>query len=123
MPVRARRYDTQILMPPFQIGLPEGALLEHLRSRFGKVMDINNDMVLLKLVGNHTLGRVRFTEPNQILGTETASDYSLRDLLSYPETEDGIKKVRRQVKWFGSKQKVHRALCERMANIMAGQVA
>lgn len=88
MPVRAKRYDTQTLMPPFQMTLPEGALLENLRTRFGKVMNINNDIVLLKLVGSHTIGRVRFTEANQVLDADVPSDYTLKDLLTYPETEN-----------------------------------
>jgi len=87
MPVRIKQYDTQVLMPPFQIALPEGALLENLRVRFGKVMNISNDFVLLKLVGNHTIGRVRFTDENRTLETGSQFDYSLSDLLTYPETE------------------------------------
>ena len=43
MPVRAKQYETQVLMPPFQMVLPEGALLETLRTRFAKVMDISNE--------------------------------------------------------------------------------
>jgi serine/threonine-protein kinase HipA len=88
MPVRAKQYATQFLMPPFQMPLPEGALLENLRTRFGKIMDINNDIVLLRLIGNSTIGRVRFTAKDEALKTQNQSDYSLKDLLSYPETED-----------------------------------
>jgi serine/threonine-protein kinase HipA len=91
MPVRAKRYDTQFLMPPFQMPLPEGALLENLRTRFGKIMDISNDIVLLKLVGNNTIGRVRFTAKNEALKVQNQSVYSLKELLSYPETEDLFK--------------------------------
>ena len=88
MPVRAKQYETQVLMPPFQMALPEGALLETLRTRFGKVMDISNDFLLLKLVGNHTIGRVRFTQVDKPLASGTESNYSLSELLTYPETED-----------------------------------
>lgn len=87
MPVRAKRYDTQVLMPPFQMSLPEGALLENLRTRFGKLMDISNDVILLKLVGNNSIGRVRFEEKNTSLRTPEQSDWSLEDLLNHPETE------------------------------------
>ena len=97
MPVRAKQYETQVLMPPFQMALPEGALLEALRTRFGKVMDISNDIILLKLVGNHTIGRVRFTDIDQTLDANTASDYSLDDLLTYPETEDLFKELMDQL--------------------------
>ena len=88
MPVRARQYETQVLMPPFQMVLPEGALLEYLRMRFAKVMNINNDIVLLKLVGNHTIGRVRFTGTGEPLDTDAQSRYSLAELLAYPGTEE-----------------------------------
>lgn len=88
MPVRAKRYDTQVLMPPFQMALPEGALLENLRIRFGKLLDVTNDMVLLKLVGNNTIGRVRFAEPGQPPRAVLVTDETLDQLLHHPETED-----------------------------------
>ena len=88
MPVRARHYETQVLMPPFQMVLPEGTLLEHLRMRFAKVMNISNDILLLKLIGNHTIGRVRFTEAGAPLETGAQSHYSLIELLTYPGTDE-----------------------------------
>jgi len=87
MPVRLKQYDTQMLMPAFQTSLPEGALLENLRTRFGKLMDINNDMVLLKLIGNNTIGRVRFSDSDPSVKQPEASTQTLTDLLTYPETE------------------------------------
>ncbi len=97
MPVRARQYETQILMPPLQMVLPEGALLENLRMRFAKVMNISNDILLLKLIGNYTIGRVRFTEAGGILDTSAQSRYSLTELLTYPETEDLFKELMEQL--------------------------
>lgn len=87
MPVRARQYETQVLMPPFQLSLPEGALLENLKSRFGKLLDVDNDMVLLQLVGNNTIGRVRFTAADEALSERVRSEHSLSELLAHPETE------------------------------------
>lgn len=87
MPVRAKRYQTQVLMPPFQMAMPEGALLEYIRERFGKLLDIANDLVLLKLVGNNTIGRVRFTEPGEEPREVDALDESLAGLLQQAETE------------------------------------
>lgn len=87
MPVRARQYDTQVLMPPFQMALPEGALLENLKSRFGKLLDVENNMVLLQLVGNNTIGRVRFTAVDEALSEGVRSEHSLSELLAHPETE------------------------------------
>lgn len=97
MPVRARQYETQILMPPFQMVLPEGALLEHLRMRFAKVMNISNDILLLKLIGNYTIGRVRFTAAGEPLDTGAQSHYSLTELLTYPGTEDLFRELMDQL--------------------------
>jgi serine/threonine-protein kinase HipA len=74
-------------MPPFQMALPEGALLENLKARFGKLLDIDNDMVLLKLVGTNTIGRVRFTGADEALSASVRSEHSLSELLAHPETE------------------------------------
>ena len=119
MPVQARQYETQVLMPPFQMALPEGALLENLRMRFAKVINISNDILLLKLIGNHTIGRVRFTEAGTPLATDTQAHYSLAELLAYPGTEDlfgelmdqlatrsGISGVQPKVLWDDYSQKI-----------------
>ena len=88
MPVRGKQYETQILMPPFQMVLPEGALLENLRMRFAKVMNITDDIMLLRLIGNHTIGRVRFTEAGASLQQDVQTSWSLAELLTYQGTED-----------------------------------
>ncbi|MHB1871758.1 MAG: type II toxin-antitoxin system HipA family toxin [Steroidobacteraceae bacterium] len=51
------------LPPPFEVSLPEGMLLEAIRSRFGKHVDVDSDFSLLRLVGKHTVGRVTFGGP------------------------------------------------------------
>lgn len=48
------------LPPPFEVALPEGMLLEAIRSRFGKIIDVSSDLALLRLVGRYTVGRVTF---------------------------------------------------------------
>ncbi|MDE0284372.1 MAG: type II toxin-antitoxin system HipA family toxin [Gammaproteobacteria bacterium] len=88
MPVRGKQYETQVLMPPFQMVLPEGALLEYLRMRFAKVMNITDDIMLLSLIGNHTIGRVRFTEAGASLQQDVQTSWSLAELLTYQGTED-----------------------------------
>jgi len=88
MPIRAKGYDTQILMPPFQMALPEGALLENIRNRFSKLMDLGNDIQLLKLVGSNTIGRLRFIDPAAKKSTSPNESHSLKELLTYPETQD-----------------------------------
>ncbi|NNM65008.1 MAG: type II toxin-antitoxin system HipA family toxin [Burkholderiales bacterium] len=51
------------LPPPFEVSLPEGMVLEAIRSRFGKTIDVSSDLALLRLVGRHTVGRVTFGGP------------------------------------------------------------
>ena len=51
------------LPPPFEVSLPEGMLLEAIRNRFGKHIDVDSDFSLLRLIGRHTLGRVTFGGP------------------------------------------------------------
>ena len=51
------------LPPPFEVSLPEGAVLDALRNRLGKHVDIDNDLALLRLIGQHTIGRVTFGGP------------------------------------------------------------
>jgi serine/threonine-protein kinase HipA len=81
MPVRAKSYETQVLMPPFQTNLPEGALLEQLRKRFGKIMDTYNDLNLLQLVGQHMIGRVRFGAASREEDLAPSDERVLRSLL------------------------------------------
>ncbi|MGC8519757.1 MAG: type II toxin-antitoxin system HipA family toxin [Steroidobacteraceae bacterium] len=51
------------LPPPFEVSLPEGVLLEAIRNRFAKHIDVGSDFSLLRLIGRHTLGRVTFGGP------------------------------------------------------------
>ncbi len=51
------------LPPPFEVSLPEGALLEAIRQRLGKHIQVEDDMALLKLIGRRTIGRVSFGGP------------------------------------------------------------
>lgn len=51
------------LPPPFEVSLPEGAVLDAIRIRFGKHIDVDDDLALLRLVGRHTVGCVTFGGP------------------------------------------------------------
>ncbi len=48
------------LPPPFEVSLPEGALLEAIRQRLGKHIQVDDDLALCKLIGRRTIGRVSF---------------------------------------------------------------
>ncbi|MDE1989827.1 MAG: type II toxin-antitoxin system HipA family toxin [Betaproteobacteria bacterium] len=51
------------LPPPFEVSLPEGFVLDALRRKFAKMVDVDDDFSLLELVGRHTVGRVTFGGP------------------------------------------------------------
>lgn len=51
------------LPPPFEVSLPEGAVLEAIRNRLGKHLLVDDDLALLRLVGRRTIGRVTFGGP------------------------------------------------------------
>lgn len=54
----------QMLHPPFQMNLPEGALLEIIRHHLGKVLPVQDDFDLLRITGRMTIGRVSFVDPD-----------------------------------------------------------
>jgi serine/threonine-protein kinase HipA len=49
--------------PPFEVSLPEGAVLEAIRLRLGKHIQVDDDLAMLKLIGRRTIGRVGFGGP------------------------------------------------------------
>lgn len=56
------------LPPPFEISLPEGYILDILRQRFAKQVDVDDDLALLRIVGRNTIGRVTFGGPAEHAG-------------------------------------------------------
>ena len=71
MPVIADHYgSTGALHPIFEMNLPEGALLERLRSNFAKVVPDFDDLHLLAIVGQSQIGRLRYAAegetPNEV---------------------------------------------------------
>ena len=68
MPVRLPSYDTPYgLAPIFEMGLPEGALREHLRLAFAKAAGAFDDFSLLTLIGRSHISRLRYTGGEQTL--------------------------------------------------------
>ena len=60
MPVIADQYDSMgALHPIFEMNLPEGALLEHLRLSLAKAIPDLDDLHLLAIVGRSQIGRLR----------------------------------------------------------------
>jgi serine/threonine-protein kinase HipA len=87
MPVVRDQYDsTSGLLPIFEMNLPEGALLEKLRSQFAKLIPNFDVLDLLAIVGRSQIGRLRYAAS----GTTPAAmpEQNLSDLLTYAGAED-----------------------------------
>lgn len=63
MPIAVESYVDSVLHPVFAMNRPEGYLLERIRNRFGKLMQLD-DMRLLALTGANQIGRLRYAEPD-----------------------------------------------------------
>ncbi|MGH7462611.1 MAG: type II toxin-antitoxin system HipA family toxin, partial [Longimicrobiales bacterium] len=55
-------YGSTVLHPLFAMNRPEGYLLDRIRNRFGKLMQLD-DMRLLALTGANQIGRLRYAVP------------------------------------------------------------
>lgn len=65
MPVRSRQYESQALHPVFQMNMPEGFMLEELRNRLAKAMQLD-EMALLAISGSQApIGRIQ-VDPTEI---------------------------------------------------------
>jgi serine/threonine-protein kinase HipA len=87
MPVIRDQYDSMNgLLPIFEMNLPEGALLERLRTQFAKLIPNFDSLDLLAIVGQSQIGRLRYTAS----GTAPADipEQNLSDLLAYAGAED-----------------------------------
>ncbi len=63
MPVRKAQYAHSVLHPIFQMNLPEGFMLEELRNRLAKIVNLD-PMLLLSLTGAQCpIGRVTVQSP------------------------------------------------------------
>lgn len=86
MPMRAASYTDGALMPVFAMNRPEGYLLDKLRERFGKHMDLD-DMRLLAITGGNQIGRLRYQEPGRARDKMRA-EVGLDTLLSSGASEE-----------------------------------
>ncbi len=78
MPVRAKQYESAVLHPVLQMNMPEGFMLEELRNRLAKTLQLD-EMALLAISGSQApIGRIR-VDPTQIT----------RGLLKRAETQKG----------------------------------
>ena len=87
MPVVVDQYDSMgIVHPIFEMNLPEGALLEHLRLSFAKTVPDLDSLGLLAIVGRSQIGRLRYAAPGTVPVAVPAQ--SLKDILTYKGAED-----------------------------------
>ncbi|UIF88976.1 type II toxin-antitoxin system HipA family toxin [Cupriavidus sp. UYPR2.512] len=63
MPIGVESYGSSVLHPLFAMNRPEGYLLDRIRNKFGKLMQLD-DMRLLALTGANQIGRLRYAEPD-----------------------------------------------------------
>lgn len=89
MPPRAASWKTTPMLPVFQTFLPEGFLKEHIRSRFGKTLRVD-DMALLALSGDSSIGRIRVSrdKPGGSPGTPKTAAESLKEILADQGSRD-----------------------------------
>jgi HipA-like protein len=76
MPIIRDPYDAMgTVHPIFEMNLPEGALLEKLRTRFAKTVPDFDSLALLAIVGRSQIGRLRYA-----LAGETPEEVPAEDL-------------------------------------------
>lgn len=85
MPVRARRYSSNPLMPAFSMNLPEGYLFDLIRRRIAKHKRID-DMRLLAITGRRQIGRLQFLQPGE-QWREPPRQVGLAQLLHEPASQ------------------------------------
>lgn len=90
MPVRADEFRRRDLHPVFQMNLPEGYVLEQLRNRLAKTVNVD-PMLLLALSGSSCpIGRVRVRSEtvDTLLAKQQFAGEKLEDILTWDGTED-----------------------------------
>lgn len=87
MPIRVDQYDSMGgLLPIFEMNLPEGALKERLRLQFAKAIPEFDDLDLLHIVGSSQIGRLRYSQNEQI--DPTVPEQDLNEILTYEGASD-----------------------------------
>jgi serine/threonine-protein kinase HipA len=87
MPVRADQYDSMGgLLPIFEMNLPEGMLKQRLRLQFAKAIPEFDDLDLLRIVGSSQIGRIRYSDQDQI--DPTVPEQNVEEILAYKGAAD-----------------------------------
>lgn len=85
MPIRARSYASNPLMPVFSMNLPEGYLFDLIARRIAKHERID-DMRLLAITGRRQIGRLQFVQPGE-QWHEPPPQVGLEQLLREPASQ------------------------------------
>ena len=86
MPLRTTSYTWTPMLPVFQTFLPEGFLKQRIVERFGKIMRVD-DMALLALTSENSIGRLRLSRSAQPSRKQTAAE-SLEEILQDQGSRD-----------------------------------
>ncbi len=90
MPVVRAPYDSMgTVHPIFEMNLPEGALLERLRTSFAKTIPNLDSLSLLSIVGRSQIGRLRYAGSSN--NPDEVEAQSLEELLTYTGAHDLFK--------------------------------
>lgn len=87
MPLRLESWVSHELHPIFQMNLPEGALLDAIRSSIAKLAG-DDDLTILRVTGGNQIGRNRFSLHDDPVPGIVETRESLDELLSYRDTEE-----------------------------------
>lgn len=90
MPVRADEFRRRDLHPVFQMNLPEGYMLEQLRNRLAKTVNVD-PMLLLALSGSSSpIGRIQVHSEtvDALLGEQQFPGEKLEEILTWDGAED-----------------------------------
>jgi HipA N-terminal domain len=95
MPVRDASYEwDDVLLPYFQMNLPEGYLLRILQEQFGPVIG-GNPMALLSVIGRNMIGRVQVAPPGAAID-EPAAAVDVAALLKGDNSEEAFAQLVRE---------------------------
>jgi len=90
MPVRSEDYHSRELHPIFQMNLPEGYVLEQLRNRLAKIVDVEPALLLALSGSSSPIGRVSVSSSavDALLQRQHFPGERLEEILRWDGTED-----------------------------------
>lgn len=87
MPIRAESYSSGRLFSVFEMNRPEGFLLDVIRQRFAKQLQMD-DMALLRITGGNQIGRLRYIEPEAMTEVRHEAKVSRQELIASKASDE-----------------------------------